>query len=255
MKFIHFDLGFQARGNVVEVTLSGSANVSLLDTPNFERYRTRRRHTYYGGRAIASPVNLTIPHNDHWHVTVDMRALRGSVTASYKVIPHVPQGPLPEVSLAPLPPPSPEVAPREIESLVNYDVFISHASEDKYEVVRPLADALREHGLRVWYDEFELRMGDSLRKKIDYGLANSRYGVVVLSQAFFAKKWPQYELDGLVTREMTGEQVILPLWHRITKEEVIKQSPPLADKVARNTGDATIDEIALEIADVIREER
>lgn len=254
MKFIHFDLGFQTRGNVVEVNLSGSANVSLLDTSNFERYRKRSRYKYYGGRAIASPVKLTIPHNDHWHIAIDMRGLPGSVTASYKVIPQVPQGPLPEVSPASLPPPSPGVPYREDESPDFYDVFISHASEDKDEVVRPLANALREHGLLVWYDEFELRIGDSLRKKIDYGLANSRYGVVVLSQAFFAKNWPQYELDGLVTREMTGEQVILPLWHRITKQEVIAQSPPLADKVARNTGDATIDEIALEIANVIREE-
>jgi len=110
-------------------------------------------------------------------------------------------------------------------------------------------------GLRVWYDEFELRLGDSLRRKIDAGLARSRFGVVVFSHSFFAKNWPQYELDGLVTREMTGAQVILPLWHRITKSEVIAQSPSLADKVARSTADFTIEEIAREIADVIRNPR
>jgi hypothetical protein len=74
----------------------------------------------------------------------------------------------------------------------------------------------------------------------------------VLSHSFFAKNWPQYELDGLVTREMTGEQVILPLWHRITKSEVIAKSPSLADKVARSTADFTIEELASEIADVIK---
>ena len=100
-----------------------------------------------------------------------------------------------------------------------------------------------------------MRLGDSLRRKIDAGLARSRFGVVVLSHSFFAKNWPQYELDGLVTREMTGEQVILPLWHRITKSEVIAQSPSLADKVARSTADFTIEEIAREIADVIRNPR
>ncbi len=78
---------------------------------------------------------------------------------------------------------------------------------------------------------------------------------MVLSHSFFAKNWPQYELDGLVTREMTGEQVILPLWHWITKSEVIAQSPSLADKVARSTADFTIEEIAREIADVIRNPR
>ena len=104
----------------------------------------------------------------------------------------------------------------------------------------------------MWYDEFELRIGDSLRRKIDAGLAQSRFGIVVLSHAFFAKNWPQYELDGLVTREMNGEQVILPLWHEITKQEVISHSPSLADKIARTTSTSTIAEIAQEISDVIQ---
>ena len=134
-----------------------------------------------------------------------------------------------------------------------YDVFISHATEDKDAVARPLATSLLSHGLKVWYDEFELRIGDSLRRKIDFGLARSRFGVVVISPSFFAKNWPQYELDGLVTREMTGEQVILPLWHQISKQQVIDQSPSLADKVARSTSDFTVVEIAAEIAGVIGE--
>jgi len=136
--------------------------------------------------------------------------------------------------------------------LESYDVFISHATEDQDEVVRPLANALVSAGLRVWYSEFQLRIGDSLRRKIDAGLAQSRFGVVVLSPSFFAKNWPQYELDGLVTKEMGGQQVILPLWHRLTKADVVARSPSLADKLARNTADATIDEIAAEIADVIK---
>lgn len=138
---------------------------------------------------------------------------------------------------------------------VCYDVFISHATEDKDVVVRPLARELVAQGLRVWYDEFELRIGDSLRRKIDAGLSQSRFGVVVLSHAFLAKNWPQYELDGLVTREMTGQQVILPLWHRITRNELIERSPSLADKVARSTADLPIEEIAAEIATVIRSRR
>ena len=121
--------------------------------------------------------------------------------------------------------------------------------------MRPLAEALREANLRVWYDEFELRLGDSLRRKIDAGLASSRFGVVVLSPSFFAKNWPQYELDGLVTREMTGVQIILPLWHKVTKQKVISFSPSLADKVARNTSDSTIMEIAEEITQLVESTR
>lgn len=136
-----------------------------------------------------------------------------------------------------------------------YDVFISHATEDKEEVVRPLVNALLAEGLRVWYDEFELRIGDSLRRSIDAGLRRSTFGVVVFSHSFFAKNWPQYELDGLVAREMTGHQVILPLWHCITKSEVSNYSLSLADKVARSTADFTIEELAHEIADVIKHPR
>ena len=136
-----------------------------------------------------------------------------------------------------------------------YDVFISHATEDKDEIVRPLVKALTDCGLRMWYDESELRIGDSLRRKIDEGLAKSQYGIVVLSHAFFEKKWPQYELDALVALEMTDKSVILPIWHKITEDEIINYSPRLIDKIARNTSDFTIDEIAQEIAEVIQDSR
>ena len=134
----------------------------------------------------------------------------------------------------------------------SFDVFISHASEDKDEIVRPLAHALKQQGLDVWYDEFELRLGDSLRRKIDAGLARSTFGIVVLSQEFFKKDWPNYELDGLVTRAVTGEQVLLPIWHNVSKQEVIRFSPSLADKLARSTATHTVEEIAVEIADMVK---
>ncbi len=74
-----------------------------------------------------------------------------------------------------------------------------------------------------------MRIGDNMRRKIDAGIANSRFGIVVLSHAFFAKNWSQYELDGLVNREMgDGSQIVLPLWHRITRGEVAAQSPSVA---------------------------
>jgi hypothetical protein len=99
-----------------------------------------------------------------------------------------------------------------------YDVFISHSSEDKDEFVRPLTIELQNLGLKVWYDEFELKMGDSLRRKIDHGLINSRYGIVVLSSSFFKRDWTNYELDGFVNKEMNGLKVILPIWHKVSKD-------------------------------------
>lgn len=134
---------------------------------------------------------------------------------------------------------------------VEFDVFISHASEDKDDFVRPLAEELTGRDIRVWYDESTLKVGDSLRRKIDQGLARSRYGIVVLSGAFFVKNWPQYELDGMVAREMDGHKVILPIWHKVSKSEVIRFSPTLADKVAINSSLSSIEEIADQLMEVI----
>lgn len=114
-----------------------------------------------------------------------------------------------------------------------YDVFICHASEDKDSFVRPLAELLKENHLEVWYDEFSLSVGDSLRVSIDKGLLKSRYGIVVLSPEFFKKRWTERELNGLVAREMADEMdLILPIWHNLSKDELLEYSPPLADKVA-----------------------
>lgn len=78
-------------------------------------------------------------------------------------------------------------------------IFISHASEDKSEVAKPLTDLLRAKGVEVWFDEYELTLGDSLRKSIDKGLKESDFGLVILSHAFFDKNWTEYELDSLIT--------------------------------------------------------
>jgi TIR domain len=108
-----------------------------------------------------------------------------------------------------------------------YDAFICHASEDKKDFVRPLAAALAGHHLEIWYDEFSLSVGDSLRQAIDEGLAKSRFGIVVLSPDFFRKGWAQRELDGLVARQVSEERrLILPIWHNVTAGDIVKFSPP-----------------------------
>lgn len=257
MNFTKYDLGHLNSGQIVEVTLSGSAaNVRLMDSSNLSHFQSGRQHKYYGGLVKQSPYQIQVPNSGHWYVTVDMNGLRGTVRSSVRVLP----GALPTARSAPLSsvpslvqrneqPPGFESVNRE------HDVFISHASEDKEAVVRPLAAALVAEGLNVWFDEFELRIGDSLRRKIDQGLANSRVGLVVLSHSFIAKGWTNYELDGIVTRSVSGEQVLLPIWHNISKQEVVAYSPSLADKVARSTATHTVEEIAKEIAELIESRR
>jgi hypothetical protein len=123
--------------------------------------------------------------------------------------------------------------PRSAQVETTYDVFISHASEDKAEVARPLYQALTRRNVRVWFDEAELKLGDSLRRNIDNGLARCRYGLVILSPHFFEKEWPQRELDGLVARETaSGRKAILPVWHNVDKNVVASYSPTLADRLA-----------------------
>lgn len=255
MKFTHYKFDRLSSGDVIEVTLQGSAaNVRLMNSSNFQAYKNGRKHSYYGGLVKKSPFRLNVPSSGQWHVTVDMAGLRGQVRSTARVLP----GALPvarEASLASIPSlvhrdePDPNFPNDDYHK--EFDVFISHASEDKDEVVRPLAAALRVQGLEVWYDEYELKIGDSLRRKIDNGLARSKFGIVVLSKPFLSKGWTNYELDGLVTKSVTQEQVLLPIWHNISKREVIDYSPSLADKLARNTAMYTVEEIAIEIADVI----
>jgi hypothetical protein len=253
MDFIDYNLKQLSRGQIVEVELDHAANVLLLDSSNFNSYRNGRRHTYYGGYVTRSPFHIAVPRNGHWHVAIDLGGASGRTRSGVRVLP----GPLPAASS--LEPSLDSIAAAALEAddtppdHRSFDVFISHAAEDKDTIVRALAHALRDEGLTVWYDELELRVGDSLRRKIDYGLANSRFGVVVISKPFLSKNWAQYELDGLVTREMAGGgQVILPIWHDISKDEIIRTSPTLADKLALRTSDATAAEIAQEIAAVVQ---
>src|SRR3989344_4981261 len=130
-----------------------------------------------------------------------------------------------------------------------FDVFICHASEDK-DFVDSLADKLRKADIEVWYDDFRLGWGDDLRSAIDNGLKNSLFGIVVFSKSFLAgKKWTEYELNGLFAREKKGQKVILPIWHEITRDDIAKYSPSLADRFAKSSN--SVNEIIQELKGLI----
>jgi hypothetical protein len=245
--FNYWDLGSCARGDVWRVELDKAANVFLVDSSNYAAFKAGRKFSYYGGGLIQrTPHDLVIPRAGRWYIVAHSWGLRYPARVLIRQLSEAQAMPPAAPSMVdlrsiaqnaaqysgdPSAPPAPSTAKQ-------YDVFISHATDDKDAIVRPLAHALREEGLDVWYDEFELRVGSSLRRNIDTGLANSRFGAVVLSEAFFNKGWTNYELDGLVTRDVAsgGGQIILPIWHRVTKDEVLRYSPSLADKVAPSHG-------------------
>jgi hypothetical protein len=142
-------------------------------------------------------------------------------------------------------------APVERKNTMEWDVFVSHASEDKADVALPLAERLRAEGFRVWLDSFELTVGDSLRQSIERGLAGSRFGIVIISPEFLQKHWPQAELDGLAARETAGVKVILPVWHRVNEVAVRAQSPMLAGRLAVTT-DKGLEHVTSELMRAIR---
>lgn len=126
-----------------------------------------------------------------------------------------------------------------------FDVFLSHAAEDKESFCDEFSDILQEkHGLKVWYDSISIKWGDSIRAEIDKGLKKSKFGVVILSRNYIKKYWTNYELEALFQIESNGGKVILPIWHDITKKEIQDFSPTLAGKLAMNTGMMTPEEIA-----------
>ena len=125
--------------------------------------------------------------------------------------------------------PNPSKEPKQ------WDFFIAHVTEDKDEIARPLAERLNSRGLMAWYVDYSLKQSSNLRESIDYGLAHSRFGIVIISNHFLEKCWPQEELDDLATREVNGRKVILPVWHKIGFQQVLEYSPKLADRVAITT--------------------
>lgn len=133
-----------------------------------------------------------------------------------------------------------------------YDVFLSHASEDKDDIARPLQEALAARDIVVWFDEINIKVGQSIRQEIERGIARARFGVVVISPDFFAKQWTQSELDALFGKKTTsGENLILPVWHRVTKDQVQAQSPLLSGILALNSSVMGVEEMADAIAEVV----
>lgn len=136
--FLKFDLGQCKKGDVAEITLTRGANVRLLDSTNFRRYQRGEQHRGQMGLAKKSPVRIAVPSSGHWYAVVDMQGLRGTTRASFRKISGEALRPLP-----PLREQSPALAEiaralvQETPDDREYDVFISHATEDKEAVVTP----------------------------------------------------------------------------------------------------------------------
>lgn len=131
------------------------------------------------------------------------------------------------------------------------ELFISHAGPDRETFVDALVDELKRRQRTIWYSEFEIRLGDALSERIDDGLKRSDFGVVILSEAFFARRWPKSELAAFLSLEnFDGRKRILPVWHRVDQAFVAAQSPLLSIRVGVTT-DAGVNAVADAIEDAL----
>lgn len=127
-----------------------------------------------------------------------------------------------------------------------FAAYLAHASEDK-PFVRALAQGLQTRGWSTWLDEAELIVGRSLRRQLDEGLKSSRFGVVVLSRAFFGKRWPQEELDAVFGLDSDESPRLLPVWLNVNEAEARSYSPIIASRFAVVT-DGDADSVAESLA-------
>ena len=251
MQHQHYDLGQMEAGRVVEVTLGVAANVRIMDHSSYQEYRAGRRHMFVGGFVTASPYRASIPERGHWHVALDLGGQPGLIRSGVRVLAgeSLAEDDLPARTSTLAATPS-LILGRGEKRL--YDVFILHVPEDKA-VVRAFAFALRKQGLKVAYDEFELAAGDSAHKKVNTGMGASHLGVAVISRQFVMQGWVTGGgVAGLAVRPLTGKQTLLLLWHDITRGEALEFCVDIAGLAACHTGVSTYDEIAEDIAALLR---
>ena len=150
----------------------------------------------------------------------------------------------------------PETIHTYVEADEEYDVFVSHAWEDKEGFVDEFVAELEKLGIKVWYDKQRIKWGDSMRTRIDDGLKKSKFGIAVISPDYIAegKYWTKAELDGLFQLESVNGKMLLPIWHNITKQQVMDYSPIVASKLAMTTASMTAEEIAKEMRSLLSEE-
>jgi hypothetical protein len=135
-----------------------------------------------------------------------------------------------------------------------HDVFLSHASEEKATIARPLAGALERHGLRVWFDLEEVAVGDSLPQVLREGLEKTPYAIVVLSERYLSKRWTMMELAALLELRQLPGRLILPVLHGITQKDVESQIPDAAELVSIPADD-NWPSLVIRLVDAIRRKR
>jgi hypothetical protein len=134
----------------------------------------------------------------------------------------------------------------------SFDLFISHASEDKAGIARPLSQRLQQMGFLVWFDENQIEVGEELLASLNKGISQSRFGLIIISQAFINKKWTQYEVKQLLKMSKNAGKKLFFIWHGVNEEQVKTWSPELGSRVAFISERFSVDDLGLELAKAMR---
>lgn len=134
----------------------------------------------------------------------------------------------------------------QAKSLPEYDVFISHASKDKADLVEELYQSLSKLGVAIFYDKESLEWGDNWKDRILTGTKKAEFAIIVISENFFDREWTERELSEFLNRQnRNGQKLILPILHNITVSQLQKKYPSVADLQAIDSSKYNCDQIAL----------
>ena len=133
-----------------------------------------------------------------------------------------------------------------VSSLPEYDVFLSHANQDKAEIVDELYESLEKLGISIFYDKETLEWGDNWKKRILEGTQKAEFAIIIISDNFFGREWTEKELSEFLGRQnRNGQKLILPIVHNITNEDLREKYPSVADIQTIDSQRYTCDQIAL----------
>lgn len=137
----------------------------------------------------------------------------------------------------------------KVRSFPEYDVFVSHATADKSDIVDQLVNSLKKLGVNVFYDKESIEWGDKWKERIINGTTDAEFAIIVISDHFFGREWTERELKEFLNRQnKNGQKLILPILHNITGKDLSDKYPAVADIQAIDSNTYTTDEIALMFA-------
>lgn len=138
---------------------------------------------------------------------------------------------------------------------MKYDVFLYHANVDKDSFVEALKRSFDQLGISIFYDKDSIEWGDDWKQKIYDGLSNCKYGVIVVSENFFDRKWTEKELKELLSRQSeTGGKLILPIAYNIDISAIYKKYKKLSDIQFLDASKCSIKDITIQLAKIMLSE-